>query len=28
MPREAFYIDGSGYTDTGELETVRAIFAR
>lgn len=28
MPRAAFYIDGFGYTDTGELETLRAIFAR
>jgi hypothetical protein len=26
MPDGAFYIDGFGYTDTGELETVRAVF--
>jgi hypothetical protein len=26
MPTGAFYIDGFGYADTGELEIVRAIF--
>jgi hypothetical protein len=27
MPDAAYYIDGFGYADSGELETVRAVFA-
>ncbi|MEO8840015.1 MAG: hypothetical protein ABI704_00500 [Kofleriaceae bacterium] len=28
MPDGMFYVDGFGYSDTGELETVRAVFSK